>query len=31
MHPILPFDPRKEGELKRAQIAGEEILDFASQ
>ena len=28
MHPILPFDPRKEGELKRAQIAGEEILDF---
>jgi glycolate oxidase len=28
MHPILPFDPRKEGELKRAQIAGEEILDY---
>jgi glycolate oxidase len=28
MHPILPFDPRKEGELRRAQIAGEEILDF---
>lgn len=28
MHPILPFDPRKEGELKRAQIAGEEILNF---
>jgi glycolate oxidase len=28
MHPILPFDPRKEGELERAQIAGEEILDF---
>ena len=28
MHPILPFDPRKEGDLKRAQIAGEEILEF---
>ncbi|MFL6354740.1 MAG: FAD-linked oxidase C-terminal domain-containing protein [Bryobacteraceae bacterium] len=28
MHPILPFDPRKEGELKRAQSAGEEILHF---
>ncbi|MGA8028320.1 MAG: FAD-linked oxidase C-terminal domain-containing protein [Bryobacteraceae bacterium] len=28
MHPILPFDPRKEGDLKRAQRAGEEILDF---
>lgn len=28
MHPILPFDPRKEGDLKRAQLAGEEILDF---
>lgn len=28
MHPILPFDPRKEGELKRAQIAGEEILRY---
>jgi glycolate oxidase len=28
MHPILPFDPRKEGELKRAQIAGEEILNY---
>jgi glycolate oxidase len=28
MHPILPFDPRKTGDLKRAQMAGEEILDF---
>lgn len=28
MHPILPFDPRKPGELERAQRAGEEILDF---
>lgn len=28
MHPILPFDPRKEGDLRRAQLAGEEILDF---
>src|SRR5579875_567475 len=28
MHPILPFDPRKPGDLKRAQTAGEEILDF---
>jgi len=28
MHPILPFDPRKEGDLKRAQLAGEEILEF---
>jgi glycolate oxidase len=28
MHPILPFDPRKEGDLKRARLAGEEILDF---
>ncbi len=28
MHPILPFDPRKPGDLKRAQIAGEEILEF---
>ena len=26
MHPILPFDPRKEGELERAQKAGDEIL-----
>ncbi len=28
MHPILPFDPRKEGDLERAQHAGEEILKF---
>jgi len=28
MHPILPFDPRKPGDLARAQKAGEEILDF---
>ena len=28
MHPILPFDPRKPGDLERAQKAGEEILDF---
>jgi glycolate oxidase len=28
MHPILPFDPRKPGDLQRAQKAGEEILDF---
>src|ERR1700761_7080265 len=28
MHPILPFDPRKPGDLKRAQMAGQEILDF---
>jgi glycolate oxidase len=28
MHPILPFDPRKPGDLKRAQAAGEEILRF---
>lgn len=28
MHPILPFDPRKEGDLRRAQLAGEEILEF---
>ncbi len=28
MHPILPFDPRKKGELERARLAGEEILDF---
>lgn len=28
MHPILPFDPRKPGDLERAQRAGEEILDF---
>jgi glycolate oxidase len=28
MHPILPFDPRQEGELERAQLAGEEILRY---
>ncbi len=28
MHPILPFDPRKPGDLKRAQEAGDEILDY---
>lgn len=28
MHPILPFDPRKPGELERAQAAGEEILRY---
>ncbi len=28
MHPILPFDPRRPGELERAQRAGEEILRF---
>lgn len=28
MHPILPFDPRKPGELDRAREAGEAILDF---
>ncbi len=28
MHPIIPFDPRKEGDLRNAQLAGEEILDF---
>lgn len=28
MHPILPFDPRRPGELERAQIAGIEILRF---
>ncbi len=28
MHPIIPFDARKEGDLKRAQLAGEEILRF---
>jgi glycolate oxidase len=28
MHPILPFDPRRPGELERAQRAGEEILKF---
>ncbi len=28
MHPIIPFDPRKPGDLQRAQQAGEEILRF---
>jgi glycolate oxidase len=28
MHPIIPFDPRKPGDLERAQKAGEEILEF---
>lgn len=28
MHPILPFDPRKNGELERVRRAGEEILDL---
>jgi glycolate oxidase len=28
MHPILPFDPRKAGDLERAQKAGEEILEY---
>ncbi|MBV8070362.1 MAG: FAD-binding protein [Acidobacteriaceae bacterium] len=28
MHPIIPFDPRRSGDLERAQKAGEEILDF---
>lgn len=28
MHPILPFDPRVDGELRRAQLAGEEILRY---
>jgi glycolate oxidase len=28
MHPILPFDPRRPGELERAQEAGLEILRF---
>ena len=28
MHPILPFDPRKPGELERAQKAGDEILSY---
>ena len=28
MHPIIPFDPRKKGDLERARRAGEEILDF---
>lgn len=28
MHPILPFDPRKPGELENAQKAGDEILEY---
>jgi glycolate oxidase len=28
MHPILPFDPRKPGDLERAQKAGDEILEY---
>ncbi len=28
MHPILPFDPRKPGDLEQAQKAGEEILEY---
>ncbi|MBV9084754.1 MAG: FAD-binding protein [Acidobacteriaceae bacterium] len=28
MHPILLFDPRKQGDLQRAKVAGEEILRF---
>ena len=28
MHPIILFDPRKPGDLKKAQEAGEEILRF---
>src|SRR3954464_11073562 len=28
MHPILPFNPRRQGDLERAQAAGEEILRF---
>ncbi len=28
MHPIILFDARKENELQRAQLAGEEILQF---
>jgi glycolate oxidase len=28
MHPILPFDPRKPGDLEKAKQAGEEILAF---
>lgn len=31
MHPIIPFDPRKPGDLERAQRAGEEILEFCIQ
>ena len=28
MHPIIPFNARKEGELRKAQLAGEEILRY---
>jgi glycolate oxidase len=28
MHPILPFDPRKPGDLEKARLAGDEILEF---
>jgi glycolate oxidase len=28
MHPIIPFDPRKPGDLEKAKQAGEEILRF---
>ena len=28
MHPILPFDPRIEGQLESARLAGEEILEY---
>jgi len=28
MHPILPFDPRKPGDLDRARQAGDEILQY---
>jgi len=28
MHPILPFNPRKPGDLERAREASEEILDY---
>jgi glycolate oxidase len=28
MHPILPFDPRKPGDLDKARMAGDEILQY---
>jgi glycolate oxidase len=28
MHPIIPFNPKKEGDLHRAQMAGDEILEL---
>jgi glycolate oxidase len=28
LHPIILFDARKDGELRRAQLCGEEILDY---